>query len=79
MFIGILTGRGNASNHTKYVSLNNQECTTQSTLILICIQINTLKVYITIHLHLKEIDVLEVVILLMICLIKHVFQMKKKI
>ena len=77
MFIGILIGRGNASNHIKYVSLNNQECTTQSTLILICIQINTLKVYITIHLQLKETDVLEVVILLMIYLIKHVSNEKE--
>ena len=33
IFIGLLTGVVNASNHTKYVSLNNQQCITQSTLI----------------------------------------------
>ena len=33
MFIGLLTSIVNASNHTKCVSLSNQKCTTQSTLI----------------------------------------------
>ena len=33
MFIGLLTGIVNASNNTKCVSLNNQKCMTQPTLI----------------------------------------------
>ena len=33
MFIGLLTTIVNASNHTKCISLNNQECMTQSALI----------------------------------------------
>ena len=33
MFIGLLTGVVNASNHTKCVSLSNQKCMTQLTLI----------------------------------------------
>ena len=33
MFIGLLTSIVNTSNHTKCVSLSNQKCTTQSTLI----------------------------------------------
>ena len=34
---------------------------------------NTVKIYIAIHLGLNQIDVLEVVILLITCLIRHVF------
>ena len=33
MFIRLLTSIGNTSNHTKHVSLNNQQCMIQSTLI----------------------------------------------
>ena len=33
IFIGLLTGLVNGSNHTKCVSLSNQECMTQPTLI----------------------------------------------
>ena len=33
IFIGLFTSIVNASNHTKYVSLSNQKCTTQSTVI----------------------------------------------
>ena len=33
IFIGLLTGLVNASNHTKCVSLSNQKCTIQPTLI----------------------------------------------
>ena len=33
MFLGLLISRGNASNNTKCVSLSNQECMTQLTLI----------------------------------------------
>ena len=32
IFIGILTGLVNGSNHTKCVSLSNQKCTIQPTL-----------------------------------------------
>ena len=33
IFIGLLTGLVNGSNHTKCVSLSNQKCMTQTTLI----------------------------------------------
>ena len=33
IFIGLLTGLVNGSNHTKYVLLSNQKCKTQPTLI----------------------------------------------
>ena len=33
VFIGLLAIIGNASNYTKFISLNNQECMTQPTLI----------------------------------------------
>ena len=33
IFIGLLTGLVNGSNHTKCVSFSNQNCMTQSTLI----------------------------------------------
>ena len=33
LFIGLLTGIVNASDHRKCVSLSNQKCTTQPTLI----------------------------------------------
>ena len=33
LFIELLTSVVSASNHTKYVLLNNQQCTTQPTLI----------------------------------------------
>ena len=33
IFIGLLTGLANGSNHTKCVSLSNQKCMTQPTLI----------------------------------------------
>ena len=33
MFIGLLTGIESATDHTTYVSLSNQKCTTQPTLI----------------------------------------------
>ena len=33
IFIGLLTSITNASNHTKCVSLHNQKCTTQCSLI----------------------------------------------
>ena len=33
MFVGLLTGIDNASNNIKWVSLNNQKCMTQPSLI----------------------------------------------
>ena len=33
IFIGLLTGLFNGLNHAKYVSLSNQKCITQATLI----------------------------------------------
>ena len=48
-------------------------------LLLIYILMNTLKDYNIIHLQLIQIDVPEVVILLMTCLIKYAFQIKLKI
>ena len=35
VFTGLLTSIGNASNHTKCIYLNNQQCMTQSTLIIL--------------------------------------------
>ena len=32
IFIGLLTGLVNGSNHTKWVSLSNQKCKTQRTI-----------------------------------------------
>ena len=48
-------------------------------LLLICILMNTLKDYVTIHFQLISIDVLEIVILLMTYLIKYVLQIKQKV
>ena len=46
MFIGLLTG---LFNHTKFVSLSNQKCTIQPTLIDLPL-INRIKNFTTIHL-----------------------------
>ena len=51
MFIVLLTSLVNASNHTKCVSLSNEKCEIQRTL-LIYIQMATVKNYTTIHLRL---------------------------
>ena len=63
IFIGVLTG---------LVMI-------QPILLLIYILMNTVKNVATIHLQLNYINVLEVAILLMTCLVKHVFQTKQKI
>ena len=76
IFIVLLSSIVNASNHTKCVLLNNQECMTQLTLIYILM--NTVKNYTTIDLQLSYIDVLEVIILLMTYLIKYVFKIPNK-
>ena len=48
-------------------------------LLLICILMNTLKDYVTIHFQLISIDVLEIVIFLRTYLIKYVLQIKQKV
>ena len=79
MFMGLLISIVNATSHTKCVSLSNQKCITQPTLInlqtLIYILMNTVKNLTTIH----YTNVLEVVTLLMTYLIKNDFQRKQKI
>ena len=65
-FIGLLTFLGNGSNYTKCLTLINQKCIAQSTLINYILT-NTAKIFTTLHL---QIDVLEVVILLMTYLIR---------
>ena len=52
IFIGLLIGLVNGSNHTKYVLLSNQKCMTKPTLI-IYIVMNTIKNPPTIHLRLN--------------------------
>ena len=49
MFIVLLSNILNGSNHTKYVSLSNQKCMVQSTLINLHLM-NTVKNFSTIHL-----------------------------
>ena len=50
-FIKSLSSIANTPDHVKCISLNNQQCMTQPTL-LIHILMNTLKDYVTIHLQL---------------------------
>ena len=78
MLMKSLSSIVNASNHSKYVSLSNQKCVTQPTLITY-ILMNTVKYFTTIHLQLNYINMLEVVILLMTYAIKYVFQIKLNI
>ena len=51
MFIVLLTSIVNTSNYTKYVSLSNQKCKIQPT--LINLHPNAVKNYTTIHLRLN--------------------------
>ena len=78
MFIGLLTRIANASNLTKCVPLNDQQCMNQPTLIPLHPS-NKVKDYVTIHFLLIQINTSEVVILLMTCLIKYTFQTKHNI
>ena len=78
MFVVLLTSILNVSNLAKLISLNNQQCMDQP-ILLIYTLMNNVKDYITIHLLLIQIDVLEVVILLMAYLLEYVFQTKQKI
>ena len=74
IFIGLLlTGVVNRFNHTKCFSLSNQKCEIQPTLINLHPK-EEVKNFTTIHFRLNKIDVLEVAILLMTYIIKHVFQ-----
>ena len=69
IFIGLLTGLFNGSKNKKWVSLSNQKCDIQPTLI----NLHTVKNFTALHWQLRRIDVLEVVILWLIYLIKYVF------
>ena len=53
MFIGLLTGLVNTSNHTKCMLLSNQKCMNQPTLIHFKILMNVVKNYTIIHLRLN--------------------------
>ena len=61
--IGLLASVVNASNHTKYVLFNNQQCMTQPNLINLYPNEYTLKDEVTIHLRLIYINVSEVEII----------------
>ena len=78
MLIILLTSIVSTCNQTKYVSLSNQNCEIQPTLINLPPN-NIEKNFTTIHLPLNDIDLLEVVLLLITYLIKYVFQIKQKI
>ena len=89
IFIGLLTGRVNGSNHTKCVSLSNQKCMTQPILINLHpneysqefhnhpLALKLHKCVNTLSNTLNSLNTLnEVVILLMTYLIRFVFQIK---
>ena len=89
IFIGLLTGRVNGFNHTKCVSLSNQKCMTQPTLINLHLNeygqefhnhpfaVKLHKCANTLSNTLNSLNTLnEVVILLMTYLIRFVFQIK---
>ena len=78
MFMVLLSNIINASKHTKCVSLSTQKCEIQPFLTNLHPN-QTVKNFITIDFQLNYIDVLEVAILLIIYLIKYVFQIKQKI
>ena len=59
IFIGLLTGLVNGSNHTKCVSLNNQKCEIQP--ILINLHLNEYRQEFHYYLFATKLDVLEVV------------------
>ena len=79
IFVGLLTGLVNWSNHAKFVSLGNQKCMTQPTLINLDPNVYSHQFHYYPLAVKLDIDILEVLILLMTYLIKHVFQMKRKI
>ena len=78
VFIVLLIGLTDASNHTKCISLSNQKYMIQPTLINLHPNEYSQEFH-TIHFRLNQMDVLEVVIVLMINLRNYVFQIKWKI
>ena len=74
MIIVLLANKVNSFNHTKCVSLSNEEF---NLLLLIYILFNTVKNFTTIHLLSNKIDVSEVLILVLTFLRKYVFQIKQ--
>ena len=75
MFIAVLISLVNSSSHTKCVSLSNQKCEIQPTLLKLHLHEYSQEL----HYYSFAIMNLEVVILLMTFLIKCVFQIKQKI
>ena len=78
IFIGLLTGLVNGSNHTKWVSLSNQKCEIQLTFTNLHPNENSQE-FCYYPFSVKLDRWIEVVILLMTYLIKHVFQIKQKV
>ena len=77
IFVGLLTGLVNGSNHTKCVSLSNQKCIIQPT--LINLHRNEYSQEFDYYPFAVKLDVLETVMLLMTYLIMNVFQIKQNI
>ena len=75
LFIVLLRDIVNGSNHTKCVSLSNQKCMAQST--LINLHLNEYSQEFHYYQFAVKLDVLEVEILSMAYLIKYVFQIKQ--
>ena len=77
MFVVLLSSIVNASDHTKCVSLSNQTCMIQPT--LINLHPNEYSQEFHYYPFSVKLDALKVVILLVTYLIKYVFQIKQKI
>ena len=77
IFVGLLTGLVNGSNRTKCVSLSNQKCIIQPT--LINLHRNEYSQEFDYYPFAVKLDVLETVMLLMTYLIMNVFQIKQNI
>ena len=77
IFVGLLTGLVNGSNRTKCVSLSNQKCIIQPT--LINLHRNEYSQEFNYYPFVVKLDVLETVMLLMTYLIMNVFQIKQNI
>ena len=77
IFVGLLTGLVNGSNRTKCVSLSNQKCIIQPT--VINLHRNEYSQEFDYYPFAVKLDVLETVMLLMTYLIMYVFQIKQNI
>ena len=77
IFVGLLTGLVNGSNRTKCVSLSNQKCIIQPT--LINLHRDEYSQEFNYYPFVVKLDVLETVMLLMTYLIMYVFQIKQNI